>query len=107
LWGQREFTGQYGNDRTPGTRFFNKKPSIIKDNDGDIRMKGAKVDMEKARRERLCFHCSMPEHQARFCRKRKQGDNRKEKQSASAFLMNNVGAADSDLDTCTFPLSIN
>ena len=35
-------------------------------------MKGAKVDIEKAKRERLCFHCGKPGHQAKFCRARKR-----------------------------------
>jgi hypothetical protein len=32
-----------------------------RDNDGDVIMKGAKVDLEKARKEQLCFHCGKKE----------------------------------------------
>ena len=46
-----------------------------KDNDGDVIMKGAKVDLEKARKEQLCFHCGKKGHQARFCRNRKRGND--------------------------------
>ena len=46
-----------------------------RDNDGDVIMKGAKVDLEKARRERLCFHCGKSGHQAKFCRNRKGGND--------------------------------
>ena len=46
-----------------------------RDNDGDIIMKGAKVDLEKARREQLCFHCGKKGHQAKFCRIRKRGND--------------------------------
>src|SRR5487761_797161 len=42
-------------------------------------MKGAKIDMEKAKRERLCFHCGKPGHQAKFCRTRKREAGRNER----------------------------
>lgn len=46
-----------------------------KDYDGDVIMKGAKVDLEKARKEQLCFHCGKKGHQARFCRNRNKGND--------------------------------
>jgi hypothetical protein len=30
---------------------------LRKDRDGDVQMTGAKVDLEEARREKLCFNC--------------------------------------------------
>jgi hypothetical protein len=57
----------------PSTRFFEKRRTWKTDRDGDIRMKGAKVSMEKARKERLCFECGIAGHQARNCRKRQAG----------------------------------
>ena len=42
-----------------------------KDRDGDVVMIGAKVDMEKAKKERLWFNCGKAGHQARFCRNKK------------------------------------
>ena len=46
-----------------------------RDYDGDVIMKGAKVDLEKARKEQLCFHCGKKGHQAKFCRNRKGGND--------------------------------
>ena len=43
----------------------------IRDRDGDVMMIGAKVDMEKAKKERLCFNCGKAGHQAKFCRNEK------------------------------------
>jgi hypothetical protein len=62
----------------PGRRFYGKGPAQKKDGDGDTIMRGAKVDMEKAKRERLCFHCGKPGHQARFCRTRKKEVGKKD-----------------------------
>jgi Zinc knuckle len=39
-------------------------------------MIGAKVDMEKAKKERLCFNCGKAGHQAKFCRNKKSFANR-------------------------------
>jgi hypothetical protein len=69
--------GLIGYSRTrhpnPSVRFFEKKQTWKTDRDGDIRMKGAKVSMEKARKEGLCFECGTTGHQARNCRKRQAG----------------------------------
>lgn len=80
LWGQRYSSGErgnYGHSRTrhpnPSTRFFEKKQTWKTDRDGDIRMKGAKVSMEKARKDGLCFECGTAGHQARNCRKKQTG----------------------------------
>jgi zinc knuckle protein len=85
LWGQRNGSGErgnYGNPRTrlpnPATRFYEKRKTWKTDRDGDIKMKGAKVSMEKARKEGLCFECGNTGHQARNCRKR-QPWNKKDK----------------------------
>jgi zinc knuckle protein len=85
LWGQRNNSGEkrsYGNPGArhvdPSTRFFEKRRTWKTDRDGDIRMKGAKVSMEKARKEGLCFECGTAGHQARNCRT-KQAGNRKDK----------------------------
>jgi hypothetical protein len=37
----------------PRKRYFEKRPTYQTDCDGDIKMKGAKVNMEKARKEGL------------------------------------------------------
>jgi hypothetical protein len=55
-----------------GRSSYARGPAVRKDGEGDVIMKGAKVDMEKAKRERLCFHCEKPGHQAKFCRARKR-----------------------------------
>jgi zinc knuckle protein len=55
-----------------GRGFYGRGPVVKKDGEGDVVMKGAKVDIEKAKRERLCFHCGKPGHQAKFCRARKR-----------------------------------
>ena len=34
-------------------------------------MIGAKVDMDKARKEKLCFNCGKAGHQAKYCRNKK------------------------------------
>jgi Retrotransposon gag protein len=68
IWGQRDRHGGYGSQQYSTSRYPSRKPMIRKDRDGDIKMIGAKVDMEKARRERLCYSCGKAGHQARFCR---------------------------------------
>jgi Retrotransposon gag protein len=55
-----------------GRSFYGKGSVVKKDGEGDVIMKGAKVDIEKAKKERLCFHCGKPGHQAKFCRARKR-----------------------------------
>jgi hypothetical protein len=55
-----------------GRGFYGRGPVVKKDGEGDVIMKGAKVDIEKAKKERLCFHCGKPGHQAKFCRARKR-----------------------------------
>jgi Retrotransposon gag protein/gag-polyprotein putative aspartyl protease len=54
----------------PLVKFAKKRYDPATDRDGDIIMKGAKVNMEKARKEGLCFQCERPGHQARNCRNR-------------------------------------
>lgn len=58
-----------------GRGFYVGSQGHRKDHDGDIVMKGAKVDLERARREQLCFHCGRKGHQARFCRIRNRGND--------------------------------
>src|SRR6267378_7089813 len=60
-----------------GRSFYGRGPTLKKDAEGDVVMKGAKVDLEKAKRDRLCFHCGKPGHQARFCRVRKREADKK------------------------------
>ena len=72
IWGQRNSSGERGNHRYPKTRYFEKRRTFQTDRDGDIKMKGAKVNMEKAKKEGLCYECGTAGHQARNCRKRKQ-----------------------------------
>ena len=51
--------------------YFERKvsrPSPKRDRDGDVMMIGAKVDMEKAKKEKLCFNCGKA---ARFCKSKK------------------------------------
>ena len=58
-----------------GRSFYTGSREYRKDHDGDVIMKGAKVDLERARKEQLCFHCGKKGHQARFCRDRKGGND--------------------------------
>jgi hypothetical protein len=69
---RRPFTGA-------GRGSYVRGPFVKKDGEGDVVMKGAKVDMEKAKRERLCFHCGKPGHQAKFCRARKREAGKNER----------------------------
>jgi hypothetical protein len=46
---RRSYTGA-------GRGSYVRGPSVRKDGEGDVIMKGAKVDMEKAKRESLCLH---------------------------------------------------
>jgi len=71
IWGQQMESGKRGNHNNPRNRFTNKQQEYRTDRDGDIVMKGAKVNMEKARKEGLCYNCELPGHQARNCRKKK------------------------------------
>jgi len=71
IWGQQMESGKRGNHNNPRNRFTNKQQEYRTDRDGDIVMKGAKVNMEKAKREGLCYNCELPGHQARNCRKKK------------------------------------
>ena len=50
----------------------NNDSFLKKDRDGDVQMTGAKVDLEKARKERLCFECGKKGHQAKFCKNKKR-----------------------------------
>ena len=75
---QKEFNNK-GSYRYPGNGshgFKRNHQTYHTDRDGDVRMKGAKVNMEKARKERLCFNCEKPGHQARNCRKPKTESTR-------------------------------
>jgi hypothetical protein len=56
----------------PTARISYDQQRIKKDRDGDIQMTGAKVDLEKARREKLCFNCGKAGHQARSCRNKQK-----------------------------------
>ena len=58
-----------------GRSSYSGSQGPTRDRDGDVIMKGAKVDLEKARKERLCFHCGKGGHLARFCRNRKEGND--------------------------------
>ena len=53
-------------------------------------MKGAKVNMERARKEGLCYNCELPGHQARNCRKKKSN---LEKQPVTKIRMVRSGLA--------------
>ena len=52
-----------------------RRNPMRRDRDGDIQMIGAKVDLEKAKKEGLCFKCGKPGHQAKRCRQGKKQDN--------------------------------
>ena len=45
---------------------------LKRDKDGDVQMIGAKVDLEKARQDKLCFNCGKQGHQARSCKAKKK-----------------------------------
>ena len=72
IWGQRNNSGERRNYGYPKARHFEKRQTYQTDRDGDIKMKGAKVNMEKARKEGLCYNCGIAGHQARSCRKPRQ-----------------------------------
>ena len=65
-----------------GRSFYAGSQGYKRDNDGDIIMKGAKVDLEKARKEQLCFNCGKKGHQAKFCRNRKEGHDQEHSEKA-------------------------
>jgi Retrotransposon gag protein len=93
IWGQRHYSGEYGNQRRqPRARFFEKRETFRTDRDGDIKMKGAKVNMDKARRERLCFNCELPGHQARNCRKKQSNKDNKGQKHATVRMMRSGNA---------------
>ena len=70
---------EHWNRQEQGFRFrtntINRRNPIRRDRDGDIQMIGAKVDLEKAKKEGLCFKCGKPGHQAKRCRQGKRQDN--------------------------------
>jgi Retrotransposon gag protein len=79
-WNARSFRNQrhsnfHGSSKS-GRGGYNYRAPIRLDADGDIRMTGAKVDLQKAKEQRLCFSCGKPGHQARFCRKKRQDNTR-------------------------------
>jgi hypothetical protein len=59
-----------------GRSFYKGNRNFRRDGDGDVIMKGAKVDLEKAKKERLCFNCGKKGHQARFCRDKKNNNGK-------------------------------
>jgi hypothetical protein len=82
LWGQRRGYNDSKSYRYPRNHGYNNRnaqQSYPTDRDGDIRMKGAKVNMEKARKEKLCFNCEKPGHQARNCRRPRQASQGEQK----------------------------
>src|SRR5882762_1065118 len=92
IWGQQGNSGNRRSYDNPGTRFNNKRQTFRVDRDGDITMKGAKVNMEKACKEGLCYNCGIPGHQARNCR-RKQQKNDQDKQPVTKVRMMRSGFA--------------
>src|SRR5467141_3291956 len=91
LWGQQRNSGKRENYGNPRARFF-KQQTYRTDRDGDITMKGAKVNMEKARKEGLCYNCGLSGHQARNCRKKRQ-ENGKDKKQVTKIRMLRSGYA--------------
>ena len=71
----RSFERRY-NDKTPFAK-ENRGYPPSRDRDGDVQMTGAKVDLEKARRERLCFNCGKQGHRARSCKAKKRNQDPK------------------------------
>jgi len=52
--------------------YFAGKNEAKRDRDGDTQMIGAKVDLDEARKDRLCFRCGKKGHQARTCQYKEQ-----------------------------------
>jgi len=69
-------------------------------------MKGAKVNMEKARREGLCYGCGLSGHQARNCRKQ-QHESGRNRQPVTKIRMMRSGNADSMNQEDTEPNNLN
>src|SRR5882762_4909237 len=91
VWGQQRNSGKRENYGNPRARFF-KQQTYRTDRDGDITMKGAKVNMEKARKEGLCYNCGLSGHQARNCRKKRQ-ESGQDKQQVTKIRMMRSGYA--------------
>lgn len=64
---KREYFNSGTYNRKNNTSYHPKR-----DRDGDVQMTGAKVDLEKARRDKLCFNCGKQGHQARLCKTKKK-----------------------------------
>ena len=81
-WKYEQRTHQYGERNN----YFAGKNEAKRDRDGDTQMIGAKVNLDEAKKDGLCFRCGKKGHRARTCRYKNQDQKPKERQIAARMV---------------------
>jgi hypothetical protein len=79
-WSRIRSKGSYPRNR-------NDQPRIRYDQQGDVVMTGAKVNLEEAKKEGACFRCGMKGHYSRNCRQRTPKDTYKPPRNGNKIRM--------------------